>query len=326
MNGIFSKKIALAVIGACVALPLLLKCETTTPASSMARHRWMVISFKNTEDKFHPEFSLRPDDKGKGLAFYVDFTPSVAVKDHGVTARLFREGGEVVESVGGDLSDPQPEDQTMSPSVPGKNMKSTDQALSAQSSFPWGKNILEGAWIRVSIAQENYWLEVPYGFDRDPKDPLPPAIPGKAPKPLAAFAKFSSHDHLVPWTTVSYDLGTIQNGWQLTFDQSNDGDGKTEVVLYRDDSAIGKSMYLWNLHSPATRVQAIDSDGTVIDSIGINIHLDEDGFRREDSFNMNRYGFDDMRCWGKIEVTVGAKSYRTVIPSSLYKFMHGHAS
>ena len=266
----------------------------------------------------HPYFSVRPSDKNEGMKLYIEFTASKAAKDHLVSAHLYRENGETVDPVGGNLANPDPTPTTVNPYVPGQPQPE-NTSWSADTSFPWGKNVMEGAWIEVSMGDQKYWLEIPYGFDRNPKDPLPPAQAGTTPQMPPAMKTLTDHDHVLPWQGVVYDLGEIQNGWELSLTQSNPGDGKCEVCL----SQNGKKKI--DLFSPRTAVQAFDSDGSVINSGCQGIRFDDDGFRR-DSFNLYRYPCDDkLRCWGRIEVRVDKKLYRTVIPSSLYKFMHGHA-
>jgi len=308
-----------------LALSILSDGHAADTNKSEKAHQWQIISFSTTDGKMHPDFSLRPTDKEDSLALFIEFTGHKLTKGHGITAQLHRESGEAVNSVGGNLDDPSPAPVSKRPYLPGQPQPE-NMSWSATTTFPWGKNTLESGWIEVSLGDDRYWLEIPYGFDRNPHDPLPPAISGKGPKPDPALKTLGENDHIVQWQAVGYDFGTIQNGWGLTLNQSNDGDGASEVVLYRDDQAIEKSIYLWDMHSPRTQVHALDSDGTAVNSRCVNIHLDDDGFRRRDSFNLDRYGFDDERCWGQIEVSVDGKNYRLTIPSSLYKFMHGHYS
>src|ERR1700730_1276120 len=48
--------------------------------------------------------------------------------------------------------------------------------------FPWGRNVLKEAWVELRLPGQRYWLEVPYGFTRNPQERLSPAIaPGRPP-------------------------------------------------------------------------------------------------------------------------------------------------
>lgn len=186
--------------------------------------------------------------------------------------------------------------------------------------FPWGKNSLEESWIKVEMGAERYWLEIPYGLDRNPQDPLPPQIQAGPPGFVPVMNVLTAHDHVLRWQTVQYDLGPIQNGWQLSLWQSNPFKPESQVVLYHDP---GQSP--WNVQSPRTTVRVRDADGTVIEGRCLNIHLNDDGLRRTDTFALGRNG-DNGRGWGQIEIGIDDKTYRVVVPSSLYKYTHGHAA
>ncbi len=56
----------------------------------------------------------------------------------------------------------------------------------------------------------------------------------------------------------------------------------------------------------------------------MSLRLHEDGMRRSDTFHLSRTG-NSERSWGAIEVQVDEKTYRAIIPSSLYQYTHGHA-
>ncbi|MGO8838786.1 MAG: hypothetical protein ACLQAH_11100 [Limisphaerales bacterium] len=235
------------------------------------------------------------------------------IKTNGVTARLYRANGEIVE--------PTPE---------GKKLLNVPVAVSTASSaggepvpqvmtyFPWGANALEECWIEASIGPERYWLEIPYGFDRNPTDPLPPSIPGGPPKFVPAMKSLTEHDHVVRWQNVHYDLGRTLDDCELVLIQSNPVDAKSDVDLYSDHGTR-------NVYSPHTEVRLLDADGTVINGRCVNLHLDDNHLRRTDTFDIFDRGGEDLRCWGKIEVSIDGRTYCVVVPSSLYKYIQGHA-
>jgi hypothetical protein len=187
--------------------------------------------------------------------------------------------------------------------------------------FPWGTNTFEEGWIEIQFGKQRYWLEIPYGFTRNPRDPLPQPRNGDRP---ACAPAIRATDRILHWRTVHYDLGEIQNSWRLFLVQSNPFNGQSEVILYREDTQVGKSMYLWDLHSPATKVQVIDRSGNVIQSRCMSLRIHDDGMRRSDTFNIFQYRNSEWS-WGAIEVDVDGKTYRVVVPSSLYKYTQGHA-
>jgi hypothetical protein len=167
------------------------------------------------------------------------------------------------------------------------------------------------------MGTERYWVEIPYGFDRNPADPLPPSFPGGPPKFVPAMKSLTEHDHVMRWQTVHYDLGQTQDGGELSLIQSNPFDAVSDVDIYNYPKGQ-------NVYSPHTDVRLLNADGTVIKGQCVNLHLDDSRLRRTDTFEFGRHG-DDMRCWGQIEISVDDKSYRVVVPSSLYKYIHGHA-
>jgi len=103
----------------------------------------------------------------------------------------------------------------------------------------------------------------------------------------------------------------------LSLIQANPSDAKSEVDLYE----FPKTQ---NLYSPRTNVRLLDADGTVINGQCVDLHLDDNYLRRTDTFDIVDRGGDDLRCWGQIEIRVDDKMYRVLVPSSLYKYAHGH--
>jgi hypothetical protein len=242
-------------------------------------------------------------------------------KTNVITARLYRADGRIVEPT---------ESERQLLNAPdfvggfGRMIPGSTMPAQVMTHFPWGPNTLEECWIEVSMGAERYWLEIPYGFDRNPEDPLPPSIQGGPPKMVPAMKSLTKHDHVLRWQSVHYDLGKIQNGWRLSLIQSNSVDAAGEVVLYREDVKIGTATS-WETNSPATALSVLDASGTIIGSHCTDVHIQDGGMERSNMYDIARNG-DDKRCWGQIEISVDNKSYRVVVPSSLYKYAHGHAS
>lgn len=288
---------------------------TTNAPSQKAIHNWEYITFPlaASDGKSVPSFLVGYAEKTRGLRLDIQTGEPATFKTNIITAQLHRTRGETVIAEANSLNRP----------IGISNAGSTQ--WSVMTFFPWGTNTLEESWMEVSIGKERYWLEIPYGFDRNPYDPLPSSMSGDRPKFAPAMKHLTDHDHVVRWLNVHYDIGEIQNHWRLSLIQSNRFDGESEVILYRDDSVVGKSMYLWDLHTPSTVVRVVDADGGTINGFCMNIRLHDDGMRRSDTFHLGRNGFDGQRCWGQIEISVDGKNYRIAIPSSLYKYIHGHA-
>jgi hypothetical protein len=181
--------------------------------------------------------------------------------------------------------------------------------------FPWGSNTMGESWLEVSMGTESYWIEIPYGFDRNPHDLLPPPLPGGPPKQAPDMMHLTSHDRVVRWLTVQYDLNEIHEGWSLALTQTHSGDGQSEAVV---DCLYAK---------PHTALRILDLNGGVV-GVGASFadnNLPHGDGQTRDAFLLGRNG-DDVRCWGQIEITFDDKSYRVVVPSSLYKYQHGHAA
>ena len=288
-------------------------------------HNWEYITFPwiLPDGKGCPTFLAgcgeHPGENSQGFKLQImGITPGFINTNH-ITARLYRANGEIVEPTeeGKELLNAPAYISTAS--IPGE-----EPAPQVMTYFPWGTNALEECWIEVSMGTERYWVEIPYGFDRNPADPPPSSFPGGPPKFVSAMKSLTDHDHVMRWQTVHYDLGVIQNGWRLSLIQSNSVEAESEVVLYREDVKIGTATS-WETNSPATALRVLDASGTIIGSHCTDVHIQDGGMERSNKYVIARNG-DDQRCWGQIEISVDNKSYRVVVPSSLYKYAHGHAS
>ncbi len=233
------------------------------------------------------------------------------IRTNGVTARIYRANGEI--------SEPTPEGKKFlndpvsasTASFPGENL-----VPGVMTYFSWGTNALEESWLEVVIGPERYWLEIPYGLDWNPTNSLFSCVPAGPPQFAAAMKSLTAQDHVVNWKSVHYYLGKTRDGRELSLNQSNPFDVRGEVELYEFPETQ-------NLNSPHTDVRILDADGTTINGRCVNLHLDDEYLRRTDTFDFGRYG-DDLRCWGKIEISLDDINYEITIPSSLYKFLHGH--
>ena len=192
--------------------------------------------------------------------------------------------------------------------------------------FPWSENEMLEGWLQISTGDTEYWLEIPYGFTRDPKLKKLPTAKTGPPKLPPALKPFPEKSYIVNWKHVNYDLGDIQNSWRLSLQHANPFDANSEVVLYRDDSAVGKSMFLWDIHEPKTKLSIKHENGFNLKSRVMSLRLHDDGMRRSDSFEFNRNpGNDNLRDWGTMVIEVGDKKWTTEMPSSLFRYVHGRA-
>jgi hypothetical protein len=271
-----------------------------------------------------PEFMVRPGEQWKqiSLGLRLDIMNIQQgfqfFKTNAIAARLYRANGQVVEPTAeGSKTLNRPISSSWSARLP--DGKYAPQVMTY---FQWGTNALEECWIEVTIGQERYWLEIPYGFDRNPADPLPPSIPAGPPTFIPSMKLLTGHDHVVRWQSVHYDLGQIQNGWRLSLIQSNSNEAESQVVLYREDVKIGTSTS-WEINSPATALRVLDANGAIIGSHCVDVHIQDGGMERSNEYAIAING-GNLRCWGQIEISVDDKTYRVAVPSSLYKYTHGH--
>ena len=194
-----------------------------------------------------------------------------------------------------------------------------------QCRFPWQSNRMTEAWLEINMPQHSFWLELPYGFTRNPHSKkLPTARTGR-PQALAKDAT-SDNVSMIQWQHVVYDVGEIQDDWRLTLKQANPFDASSELVLHRNDTEVGKSMFLWDLHSPRTKVTIIHADGSQLDSRAMSLRLHDDGMRRSDGFQFNRNpGNGESRDWGQMMIEIDDRTWQITMPSSLFRYVHGHA-
>ncbi|HWD92554.1 MAG TPA: hypothetical protein VG938_09405 [Verrucomicrobiae bacterium] len=234
-------------------------------------------------------------------------------KTNAVTARLYRANGEIVEPTAESKKLLNAPISVETSSYPGE-----EPIPQVMTYFPWGTNAMEESWIEVSIPPDRYWLEVPYGFDRNPADPLPPSVKGGAPQFISAMKSLTEHDHVVRWVDVQYDLGRTHDGGELSLIQSNPFDAESKIEFYADHGPK-------DLYSPRTEAHILDADGSVIKSRCVDLHLGDSTWGRTDTFDFFDRSTDDLRGWGQLEINVDKEAFSVVIPSSLYKYVHGHA-
>jgi hypothetical protein len=257
----------------------------------------------------------RSDEMSRGLRLDILYIKQgfPFFKTNAITARLFRANGEIVEPTA-------PGKQVLNAPVSCSTMSwpGAEPAPQVMTYFPWGSNTLEESWIEVTIAPERFWVEIPYGFDRNPAGPLALSTTNGPPQFVPAMKSLTEHDHVVRWENVHYNLGQTEDGGELSLVQANPFDAVSDVDLYNYPKTQ-------NVYSPHTDVRLLDADGNVVKGQCVNLHLGDGHLRRTDTFDLISRGADDLRCWGKIEISVDGKPYHVIVPSSLYKYIHGHA-
>ena len=182
--------------------------------------------------------------------------------------------------------------------------------------FPWGSNRLEEAWFELRIEDRTYWIEVPYGFTRNPADPKPPdRLEMKEPHFAPAMKKLGEKDHLVAWNEVMYQLKQFgKTKRHLTVYQANPFDSETRLHLISNV----------DLHEPRTSVQIQQDYPHKLTGRCVKLEMDDNYSvgARIDTFKFNR-NTDKGRDWGKLHVTVGEEKVSVTMPSSLFRYVHG---
>lgn len=290
--------------------------EAQTNNQPSTVHSWEYLIFSNSDFFIH--YAEPKPGYRSGLQLTIDtrLDPEF-FKTNAITARIYQPDGTILE--------PTDEDKKLLnlPMYITTGVSDIHDKLAGQqvmTFLPWGTNALDDEWIEVSIGSERYWLEIPYGLGRNPEDPLPPSIPAGSPKFVSAM---HPGDHIVRWWEVQYNLGQIQNGWFLRLNLLNTTEPRAEVRLYKDPDEAIKSP--WTTNSPQTTVHVFDSKGKELNGRFVNTYIEGGRFWRTDTFRFDRYE-NNTRSWGRIEISVDDKTCQTIIPSSLYKYSHGHAS
>jgi hypothetical protein len=188
--------------------------------------------------------------------------------------------------------------------------------------FPWSRNALDEAWFEVRIGSQIWWVELPYGFARNPEDTEVPDATRGVPQFPPAMRQLGENDILVPWLSVTYELGRTQDGAILTLNLGNPFDARATARVYREPPMrVGPDTSRMSLDSPRIAV-SIETSGRQRPGHDLSRELDEDRHNRTDVFTFDR---DPARgrTFGTVTVTVDGPSYSVRVPSSLFAYTHG---
>ena len=189
--------------------------------------------------------------------------------------------------------------------------------------FPWSQNALDEAWFEVRAGGQTWWIELPYGFARNPEAAEVPDRTRDVPRFPAAMRPLGATDLLVPWLAVEYELGRIHNGAILSAKLSNPFDARASVVLYREPPRqVGPDTSRQNLDTPRVAV-SLETSSRVLAGRELARRLSDDRHTRTDEFTFDRTAGRTGRAFGTVTMTIDGQRYGVRVPSSLFVSIHG---
>jgi hypothetical protein len=190
--------------------------------------------------------------------------------------------------------------------------------------FPWSRNALDEAWFEVRVPGQTWWVELPYGFARNPQDPEVPDRDRNEPRFPPGMVPLGANDILVPWLNVEYELGSIPDGGFLSVKLSNPFDASASVRLHRGYTMeVGPDRNRQNLDSPRITARIEVASGNVTGH-ELARRLSDDRHTRTDDFTFDRTaGRLTGRAYGTVTFTIGGSRFGVRVPSSLLIYTHG---
>ena len=195
---------------------------------------------------------------------------------------------------------------------------------SLTTTFPWSRNALDEAWFEVRAGGQTWWIELPYGFARNPEDAEVIDHDRDGPRFLTAMQPLGASDILVPWLAVEYEIGRIHNGSLLSVKLSNPFDARASVVSYREPPMqVGPDTSRQNLDTPRVAV-GLEAAGRTLAGRALARRLSDDRHTRADDFTFDRTTrLLTGRAFGTVTVTIDSQRYGVRVPSSLFVYIHG---
>lgn len=180
--------------------------------------------------------------------------------------------------------------------------------------FPWSRNALDEAWFEVRVPGQTWWVELPYGFARNPEDPEVPDRGRDEPRFPPAMVPLGAKDILVPLLAAEYEIGRIHDGGLLSVKLSNPFEASASVTLYQDRSSQ-------NLDTPRIAV-SIHAGGDTLTGRELARRLTGERHFRTDDFTLGSMDTTG-RAFGTVTVTIDGQRYGVRVPSSLFHDSHG---
>jgi hypothetical protein len=182
--------------------------------------------------------------------------------------------------------------------------------------FPWSRNALDEAWIELRMPGQTWWVELPYGFARNPVDPEIPDRTRGEPRFPRTMLPLGANDILVPWLAADYGLGISPDGMALSVKLSNAFVGCASVRL----NLQSQNSTRMTLDAPRIGV-SIEAGGDTVTGRDLARRL-HDSRLRTDEFSYGM-GMNIGRSFGTFTVAIDGQRYGVRVPSSLFESEHG---
>ena len=194
--------------------------------------------------------------------------------------------------------------------------------------FPWQRNALDEAWFELRVAGKTYWIELPYGFARDPLAREPASEKRGRPVFPSTMANLGANDVVVPWLFVEYDVGVVPPlNWLVRLRLSNAFFHRALVMLsHLPEGGTAGTRIPWSIVNPQTGIELQLPGGRTVAGFADSVRLNDATTGREDGF---RFRFDAapvaVRDFGTVIVRADDQRFSIRVPFSLISFGHDAA-
>lgn len=219
-----------------------------------------------------------------------------------ISASIYYENGTKVESL---------ESQ---PTISYISGRSSSESGLVQCHFPWGSNIIENAWARLTFLDKHLWLNIPSGFTRPyGQSCCSSNKSNNSPQMLSDIEEFHREDKEIRWESVSYDMIELEDGSHVQLTIKNTLPPVFEVLFYSE--RIGNSGG-WHIDSPATSLDIEFPNERIIKGYKKNT-AKPDRYRRLDFFSTSESISKNGKYWCTISLRINKRTFKYTVPSSM---------
>jgi hypothetical protein len=311
-------RFVLTLLAGLVMLPAREPADPPPDGPPKEKHRWARISFPAPQpwrkEVTMPRFEItNKGAEGMELTFLYYLPPDIwqekngKVKPESVTAQLYLNKEKPATIKGTTESMPY---MGSGPQTEYRNHETTHVF-----NIPWTRNALDDAWIVLRFKGHNFWLELPYGFTRNPDDP-PVNVKETRTDPVFPVSEkqIGRADLIVPWEFVTYQVEDAPANTGISLHLANPFDAAGEISMWGFEGDV---------REPRCSLVLIDGFGRENPGGCVTLALERDRMRRQ-MFHYARSGAD-CRHWGTVRLVIGEKAHTFTIPSSVFDYVQGHA-